>query len=200
MGAKEARLAIGIMALVGGCAGSLASGFVGDRLFRQTRRAYAILAAVSYLAAVPCLYIGFSDDRQEVFLTALTIGSFFLFLCMPAVNTQIANVVNPAQRATAWALAVFILHLLGDTLAPPIFGKVSAALGRQEAFSAFSIALVGAAACCVAAIFTARRDTELVSAMVADAGLRAGDGPLADWQEPLPERPAGKEIRESSGA
>jgi predicted MFS family arabinose efflux permease len=175
MGAKQARLALGIMALVGGCAGSLASGFVGDRLFRRTRRAYAILAAVSYLATVPCLYIGFADERQEVFLTALTIGSFFLFLCMPAVNTQIANVVSPAQRATAWALAVFILHLLGDLLAPPIFGLVSNAIGRQQAFSVFSVALLGAALCCLGAIFTARRDTERVSDMITEM-VREKDG------------------------
>ena len=148
---------------------------------------------------MPCLFIGFSDERKEVFLTALTIGSFFLFLCMPAVNTQIANVVSPAQRATAWALAVFILHLLGDTLAPPIFGKVSAALGRQQAFSAFSIALIGAAACCMAAVFTARRDTERVSLMVADVGLNLPDGELPHWKEAEREAPSSEEIRESSG-
>jgi len=199
MSGKEARLALGIMALVGGCAGSLASGFLGDRLFRRTRRAYAILATISYLAAVPCLFIGFADERKEVFLTALTVGSFFLFLCMPAVNTQIANVVSPAQRATAWALAVFILHLLGDTLAPPIFGKVSAAVGREQAFSAFSIALIGAAVCCLAAIFTARRDTERVSAMVADAGAKMPDE-QSHWEETAREGPASEEIRESSGA
>jgi MFS family permease len=200
MGDKEARLALGVMALVGGCAGSLASGFLGDRLFRRTRRAYAILATVSYLAAVPCLFIGFYDERKEVFLTALTVGSFFLFLCMPAVNTQIANVVNPAQRATAWALAVFILHLLGDTLAPPIFGKISAAVGREQAFSAFSLALIGAALCCLAAIFTARRDTERVSAMVADAADLKLPDELPHWDEADREKPASEEIRESSGA
>jgi hypothetical protein len=51
---------------------------------------------------------------------------------MPAVNTQIANVTSPAQRATAWALAVFVLHLLGDTAAPPLFGEVEEYLTGQR--------------------------------------------------------------------
>jgi MFS transporter, Spinster family, sphingosine-1-phosphate transporter len=174
MGEEHARIALGIMALVGGGAGTIVSGFLGDRLVRRTKRAYAILAAVSYLAALPCLLIGFTDEREPVFLAALVAGSFFLFLCMPAVNTQIANSVPPAQRATAWDLAVFILHLLGDMLAPPIFGKVCEAIGDQQAFTYFSTVLAGAGLCCIAAIFTARRDADRVAhIMSADSEARA---------------------------
>lgn len=166
LGAEESRISLGMMALVGGSLGIIASGFVGDRLFRVTKRAYSLLAAIAYLAAWPCLLVGFSSEEKGVFLTALTVGSFFLFLCMPAVNTQIANVVSPAQRSTAWALAVFILHLLGDTLAPPVFGKVSASIGRQEAFVYFSFGLLLAGASCVVAVFTSKRDTERIQMLV----------------------------------
>jgi hypothetical protein len=55
---------------------------------------------------------------------------------------------------------VFILHLLGDTSAPPIFGKVSSEIGRQRAFLYFCLALIPAALCCFAAATTARADTE----------------------------------------
>ena len=90
------------MALIGGVLGTIASGIIGDRLFKRTKAAYALLAGICYLAAWPCLLIGFSVESPWVFLPMLTLGSFFLFLCMPAVNTQIANVVSPAQRAMAW--------------------------------------------------------------------------------------------------
>jgi predicted MFS family arabinose efflux permease len=166
MNPKDARLALGVMSLVGGVMGIGVSGILGDQLFKRTKRAYSLLAAVSYLAAFPCLYIGFYSDQQAVYFTALTAGSFFLFLCMPAVNTQIANVVSPAQRATAWALAVFILHMLGDTLAPPVFGLVSDAVGRQAAFGYFSFCMLLAGGCCIAATFTAKRDTERVARLI----------------------------------
>ena len=105
------------------------------------------------------MVVGITFESQYVFLPALTFGAFFLFLCMPAVNTQIANVSPPALRATAWALAVFILHLFGDTVAPPVFGLVSEQTGRQSAFMYFSVGLGLASICCFIAAMTAKRDT-----------------------------------------
>lgn len=156
---KIAKTALGMMALIGGAGGILMSGWLGDRLSRRWLGAYAMLAGVSYLLAWPCVLLGVSALSPYVFLPALTLGAFFLFLCMPAVNTQIANVSPPALRATAWALAVFILHLFGDTVAPPVFGLVSGEIGRQNAFTAFSIGLALASVCCFIAARTAGRDT-----------------------------------------
>jgi predicted MFS family arabinose efflux permease len=163
---EESRIALGLMALVAGGLGNSVSGLIGDRLARHFRGAYALLAGVGFLAGWPCLLVGFFVPDRAVFLTALTLGCFFYFICMPAVNTQIANVVSPAQRATAWALAVFVLHLLGDTVAPPLFGKVSSLIGRQQAFTYFSGAIGLAALCCLLAVFTAHRDTERVTQLV----------------------------------
>jgi predicted MFS family arabinose efflux permease len=172
MGEEESRVALGVMALVAGALGNTLSGLIGDRLSRHTKGAYALLAGVGFLAGWPCLYIGITSHERWVFLPALTLGCFFYFLCMPAVNTQIANVARPAQRATAWALAVFILHLLGDTLSLPLFGKVEEDLGRERAFVLFSFAVAVAGVCCLAAAFTARTDVERVE-------REAGEGPDA---------------------
>lgn len=172
MGEKEARIALGLIALVAGALGNSLSGVIGDRMYRRFSGAYALMAGVSFLLGWPCLMIGFLAESPWLFLPAITVGSFFIFLCMPAVNTQIANVTSPAQRATAWALAVFVLHLLGDTAAPPLFGKVeeylvaqgaTEAAARQEAFTLFSFALVLAGLCCLVAAYTASRDTERVA-------------------------------------
>ena len=53
----------------------------------------------------------------------------------------------------AYAVAVFILHCLGDTAALPAFGKVSTLVGgKQTAFLIFSCALLLAGACCFIAV------------------------------------------------
>jgi MFS transporter, Spinster family, sphingosine-1-phosphate transporter len=153
-----ARLALGVIALIAGAVGSSLSGVIGDKLARKVRGAYALMAGVAFLLGLPCLLVGFSVTERWVFLPALTLGAVFIFLCMPAVNTQIANVSHPTQRAMAWALAVFVLHLLGDTLAPVVFGKVDAAVGRHTAFLIFSCALVPASVFCFLAARTAGRD------------------------------------------
>lgn len=166
----RARIALGVIALVAGGLGNTLSGVIGDRLARRSRGAYAVMAGTSFLLALPCLLAGFVARLPAVFLPVLTLGAFFIFLCMPAVNTQIANVTHPTQRAMAWALAVFVLHLLGDTLAPPIFGLVDHALGRLHAFLIFSAALVPASLCCFLAARTAARD-EVRAAAPAPAGV-----------------------------
>ncbi|MGE3805606.1 MAG: MFS transporter, partial [Gemmataceae bacterium] len=176
MGEKEARLALGIMALVAGALGNSLSGFLGDRLARYTRGAYALLAGIGFLLGWPCLMIGFQAEDRWVFLPALTLGCFFYFLCMPAVNTQIANVVSPTQRATAWALAIFILHLLGDTASPWAFGRVSRQIGREQAFVYFSAALVASGVCCLIAAMTARRDVARVMQSMDEAEAREHTG------------------------
>jgi sugar phosphate permease len=158
LGPKEARLALGLIALVAGGLGNGLSGTLGDRLRKRFKGAYALLAGISFLVGFPCLIVGFKAPSPWVFLPALTLGAFCIFLCMPAVNTQIANSTRPTQRAMAWAMAVFILHLLGDTSAPVIFSLVSGHVGRLNAFVIFSTALLPASICCFLAARTAPRD------------------------------------------
>lgn len=154
----EASLALGVIGLVGGLIGSGLAGLLGDRLARRTRGAYALLAGVAYALALPAFFIGFSADSRAIFLPALGIGATCLFLCMPSVNTQIANVVPGSQRAMAYALAVFILHFLGDMAAPPLFGQVADIYGSQQTFLVTSSTLILAATCCFLAVRTADKD------------------------------------------
>lgn len=167
--AEQASLVM-LGVLVSGIVGNVVSGLLGDWLSRRLTGAYALLAGLGYLASFAALYTSFSRGELWIQLAGMITGSFFLFLCMPAVNTQIANVTSPKQRGAAWALAVFILHLLGDTSAPPVFGRVSSVIGRRQAFLYFALALIPATLCCFIAAFTARRDTERAADDPADQG------------------------------
>lgn len=156
----QASTALGVIGLVGGVLGMLLAGWLGDRLARRTRGAYALLAGIAYTLALPALLVGFISKDHTVIFIAMLIGATCLFMCMPAVNTQIANSVAPERRAMAYALAVFILHFLGDMAAPPAFGAIADHYGGAElAFIRFSGALVLAASCCFVAVRTAPRDT-----------------------------------------
>lgn len=154
----QATTSLGVTALVAGVVGSVLAGVIGDRLARRTRGAYALLAACAYALALPAMLIGFSVESHAAILTALTIGATCLFLCSPAVNTQIANIVRPEHRAMAYALAVFVLHFLGDMAAPPAFGAIAEGIGTGEAFVRFAGVLALASGCCFLAFRTAARD------------------------------------------
>lgn len=165
-----ARYALGGIALVAGVLGSLAAGILGDRLGRNRAGAYATLAGWSFLAGFPAVLAGVLLNPPWLFIPAIGFGAFCIFLCMPAVNTHIANVTPPARRAMAWALAVFILHLLGDTLSPPVFGLLEGTIkdpslaktqvdpaARQTMLLCFSFSLIPASLCCFLAARAARR-------------------------------------------
>lgn len=163
----EATLRIGVISLLAGVLGNMLSGVLGDRLATRMRGAYALMAGIAYSVGAPFLILGFTTLTEWVMLASLTFGAFCFFLCMPAVNTQIANVVSPHHRARAYALAVFILHLLGDTLAPLLFGFASTEmgrqmddeeLGRQTAFVIFSCALFASGICALLAARAAQKD------------------------------------------
>ncbi len=159
MSKSRAALTLGSVALVAGALGNSLSGVLGDRMARKVKGAYALLAGIAFAAGLPWLLLGFTSHRMAVVLPSLTLGAFFYFLCMPAVNTQIANCVSPRQRAMAFGLAVFILHLLGDMSAPPVFGRVAEAIDSTEkTFLIFSFTLLLASACCFLAARFARGD------------------------------------------
>jgi hypothetical protein len=48
-----------------------------------------------------------------------------LFLSTGPINAAIVNMVAATERATAIALEVFVIHLLGDALSPPLIGALS---------------------------------------------------------------------------
>ena len=156
---EQATLSLASIALVAGALGNATSGFLGDRIARRTRGAYALLAGLAFVIGFPFMLVGFSVRDMHLALPALGIGAFCYFLCMPAVNTQIANSVAPEKRAMAYALAVFILHCLGDTAALPAFGRVSEAVGsKQTAYTIFSCSLLLASLSCILAYRFAARE------------------------------------------
>jgi len=156
---EEATMSLASIALVAGALGNATSGFLGDRIARRTRGAYALLAGLSFIVGFPFMLVGFSVRDMHLALPSLGIGAFCYFLCMPAVNTQIANSVAPEKRAMAYALAVFILHCLGDTAALPAFGRVSDVVGsKQTAYTIFSCSLLLASLSCILAYRFAARE------------------------------------------
>lgn len=157
----KAALTLASIALIAGALGNAVSGFIGDRLARRINGAYALMAGVAFCVGMPFMLVGFSSSNIPLACASLGLGAFCYFLCMPAVNTQIANSVPPEKRAMAYALAVFILHCLGDTAALPAFGKVSDGIGKEKAFLFFSAALLLAGASCfLAARFAPRTAPE----------------------------------------
>ena len=57
-----------------------------------------------------------------------------LFFSTGPINSAVVNVVAPARRATAVAVNILVIHLLGDVPSPPLIGRLSDATSLGTAF------------------------------------------------------------------
>jgi hypothetical protein len=94
------------------------------------------------LAAAPCAYVVFTTGSTAVFWTFLVIAELLIFASGSPINAAVVSAVAPARWASAMALNVFVIHLLGDVPSPAIVGRISALTSVQEAVKIFPAAIV----------------------------------------------------------
>src|SRR5688500_13809932 len=113
------RTVFGGITALSGLLATLAGGWAGDRLRRRYPGSYFLVSGVAMLVAFPMilafLYSPFPLAWLFVFLAV-----FCLFFNTGPTNTILANVTHPQVRASAFALNILVIHLLGDAISPPI--------------------------------------------------------------------------------
>jgi predicted MFS family arabinose efflux permease len=121
----EATVQFGAIVVVTGFIGTFAGGWLGDFLLRRSAQAYLWLSGVTALVAAPLAWLVFTDPRPAVYLPAVVVAELLIFASTGPINSVIVNVVRPGQRATAVALSILTIHLLGDVPSPPLIGHIS---------------------------------------------------------------------------
>jgi predicted MFS family arabinose efflux permease len=115
----------GAITVVAGVTGTLFGGFIADLWQNKNRRSYFYVSALGMIMAAP-LAVGaiLIQDRAWVF-PLVFLAEFFLFFNMSPLNAAIISVVHPKMRATAMALNILFIHVLGDAVSTWAIGKVS---------------------------------------------------------------------------
>ncbi|MBI3458208.1 MAG: MFS transporter [Candidatus Rokubacteria bacterium] len=121
----EASFWVGLLWASGGLLGVVSGGLIGDALTRRTPAGHLLTIAGGFILAAPCGLVLLLHPGRRVFLPALFLAVFFLVLYMGSVNAVIHNVVEPALRATAMAIFVFLVNLGGAALSPFIVGLIA---------------------------------------------------------------------------
>jgi sugar phosphate permease len=142
----EATVQFGGIVVVTGFVGTFAGGWLGDHLLRRSRQAYLWVSGVATLLAAPLAWIVFVDPRPGVYLPAVVLAELLLFASTGPINSVIVNVVRPSERATAVALDILVIHVLGDVPSPPIIGWISdhASLDRAVLIMPVAVLIAGA--------------------------------------------------------
>jgi len=162
MGLAEANLVFGLLTLVSGLGGTMAGGWLGDRLLPRLPTAYFLVSGVGLVLSVPCAAaVILLDDRTWV-LVAIFLAEVFIFLNTGPLNAIVANVSRSEVRATAYAVNIFVIHALGDAISPTIVGMVSDRIGLSAAFWIAPGALALAALFCFWGMRSYAEDAESV--------------------------------------
>ncbi len=131
----SANMLFGGVTVVAGLLGTLVGGYWADLWLKKDPHAYLKLSGLSAVAAAAVFILVLLVTNLNVTLGLIFILEFFLFLSTSPINAQIVNCVPVSYRSTANAAAVFLIHLLGDAVAPTLIGGLSDHIGLKMALT-----------------------------------------------------------------
>jgi len=130
---EAANFAFGIIIVVDGIVAALAGGWLGDYLLPRMKSSYYLVSAASMLLGVPVM-IAALFAKGAIMIPAIGVAAFFLLLNTAPLNAAVINSVGAHIRATALAVNIFIIHILGDVPSPTMMGWVADKRSLQAAF------------------------------------------------------------------
>lgn len=138
---ESANFMFGIIIVVDGILAALAGGWLGDYLLRRMKSSYYFISAASMLLGVPFMIVALFA-KGKVMVPAIAVAAFFLLFNTAPLNAAVINSVGAHIRATAIAVNIFIIHILGDVPSPTMMGWVADKRSLEAAFVVPVIAMV----------------------------------------------------------
>ena len=130
---ESANLMFGIIIVIDGILAALTGGWLGDYLLPRMKSAYYFVSAVSMAVGVPVMIVALFS-KGKLMIPAIGVAAFFLLLNTAPLNAAVINSVGAHIRATAIAINIFIIHILGDVPSPTMMGWVADRRSLQTSF------------------------------------------------------------------
>eukprot|EP00946_MAST-07B_sp_MAST-7B-sp1_P003505 g3505.t1 len=161
IGETEADTVFGGIVAATGLVGTALGGIVLDRCSGKAEGAERLVPALGtvlcevVIGTAICVLAGFCTTPNSFFV-ALAFGVLFMFMTTAGVNVALMWSVPPANRTTAMALSVIIIHLIGDVPSPIVIGEIDRTSTPKMTFLLTSSWLFWAIFCWCAALVLAR--------------------------------------------
>jgi MFS family permease len=142
-----AGIATGILYLVGGVAGGLVAGWLGDRVIHTRKNGRLLAAAAISFVGAPFAYFGAMQPKGALIAAVAmwTISYGALNSYYGLVYSSIQDIVAPAQRGATMALYFMAMYLCGASFGPLLTGRLSDYFARRAADAAGSSTITDAA-------------------------------------------------------
>jgi predicted MFS family arabinose efflux permease len=141
----QAGLSLGLLGGIVGVLGTYLGGFLADRL--GARRASLILAgpAIGLVLAAPLQVVGYLTADWRVALVLIVVPGLATGMFYGPTFSCVQRLVRPATRATAVAIMLFVVNVIGTGLGPLLFGIMSDVMASFAGKESLRWVLAGAA-------------------------------------------------------
>jgi MFS family permease len=151
-------------------AGYFVGGYLGDLLFKYTRKGRVLVSSAGVLLGAIFIYLAMTTpiDRPNQFFILMCLTAIFMPLSSANVIATVYDVTVPEVRSTAQAIEYFVENS-GAVAAPALTGAIIVAT-QDKTFSILVICVVAWLLCFLfylGALFTIEHDTRLLRAQMA---------------------------------
>jgi len=128
----EGATLVGVVLGLCSAIGTFTSGFLADRISKRHPRALAWLPALGFAIAAPLYMLAFLLPSIWLSMPALMLGAVTHYFYLGPMYAMTQGVVAPRMRATAVAVLLFVVNLIGYGLGPPTIGALSDFLANTQ--------------------------------------------------------------------
>ncbi|CAA0807397.1 Probable sphingolipid transporter spinster homolog 2 [Striga hermonthica] len=115
-----------------GILGSLAGGFILDRMTSTISNAFKLLSLATFSGAVFC-FAAFCFKSLYAFLALFAIGELLVFATQAPVNFVCLHCVKPSLRPLSMAMSTVSIHIFGDVPSSPLVGLLQDRINNWRA-------------------------------------------------------------------
>lgn len=109
----QASQFFGALLLLGGVAGVMAGGWLGDRLGHRDRAFYSWLPGAGFFLGAPLFALGISSSDAVMAFLLFLVPQALAYVWLGPVLSAVQHLVQPSARSTASALFLLINNLIG---------------------------------------------------------------------------------------
>jgi MFS family permease len=138
LGPIDPRTLFGALTAAAGLVATLLGGYAGDWLKPRYAGSYFLVSGLAMLVSFPLILLVLWAPFPLCWIV-IFFAIFFLFFNTGPTNAILANVTHPAVRASAFALNIFVIHILGDVISPYIIGMALDIAGPDNHETGFMV-------------------------------------------------------------
>lgn len=105
--------------------GTFFAGWLADKVVKRHPNALAWLPALGFFVATPFYLVGYMAPSLWIGVPFMVVGAVTHYFYLGCMYASIQGVAPPRMRATATAVLLFIVNILGYGLGPPVIGALS---------------------------------------------------------------------------